>query len=596
MTHLCYIYIYKFKCLEDVELVIDTRYDFNFDKAKKHLSISRSNLPDNFWGAGVCSLAAIFGNNGAGKSTAIEFILNAIIDANGNDYVNGIVVYEEDSELHVYNSDPGKGLIVDIDNRPISVNPATMLPDINTFFYTGHYVADYNYARIQTVQLDGFHNASDGCLFRTDLEKFANTSDSYLALPYGSYLSAHISQNNYRICRLLFNDRLRKAFPEFNYPQFILLAPNRGGYNGLKFNPIKKTDIIPEIKDYIEFPNIRGFIDFKNQVLAQFIHFNILNAIAETHLLGPSSTILKRWYDFFNPAEEALPQFQAFAADQNENEKKILYYINDILSGMYNNTLFNEKTGAFYIDAFKETDRVEKFIEDVCKRNFYLTSRFFDVFYAQENDAESCTLSSGEQKMLDLFSRLYSAIELEPQTFSNLQSPSLLILDEAEIGFHPEWQRSFIKTLVGFLHSLYVVAGFKYQIILTSHSPILLSDIPACCCNFLKRDYKNKSTTNLRNCHEETFASNVFDLYRDSFFLNDGLIGTFAECKLKELQDRIKQGDADVAIEIEMIGDQRLKDYYIYILHKKLLDSANKETMIRYYRKKLQELEEDRNE
>ena len=588
MTHLCYIYIYKFKCLKDVELVINTQYDYHFDNEKKHLSIKRNKLPDYFWGAGIYSLATILGNNGAGKSTAIEFILKAIINASGSEPVQGVVVYEENEEWYIYNSQRENKLTVDLNGHSINVDPDTTLPDINTFFYTGHFVADYSYDRIQTVNLSGLHNASDGCLIRTDLEKFANTSDSYLSFPFVTYLTSHISQNNYRICRLLFNERLRKAFPEFNYPQYILLAPNKGGYNGIKFDPIRKKDVIPEVKDYLDFVESIVFIDFKNKVLAHFVHYNILNAIAETYLLGPKSTILKRWYDFFNPAEEVLPQLQTFASKQNKDEEKILNHILAVLTRMCNDTLFNVKTGSFYIDAFKETATVEKFIEYAFNTRFYLTSRFFDVFYLHDKDAISCTLSSGEQKMLDLFSRLYSAIELDPKTFSNLKSPSLLILDEAETGFHPEWQRSFIKTLVGFLNSLYVVAGFKYQIILTSHSPILLSDIPVCCCNFLKRDYRNKSTINLRNNHEETFASNVFDLYRDSFFINNGLIGAFAEYKLKKLQNRIEQGDAEVAIEIDMIGDQRLKEYFLYLLLKN-----DKKAAKEFYLKKLKELEED---
>ena len=596
MPHLCYIYIYEFKCLKDVELAIDTRYNYRFDKERSHLSINKTNLPDKFWGAGVCSLAAIFGNNGAGKSTAIEFILNAIIDASGNEYVNGIVVFEEGGELCVYNPHGRKRLTVDIDGRSIHVDPHTTLPDINTFFYTGHYVADYSYARIQTINLTGFHNASDGCLLRTDLEKFANTSDSYLNLPFGLHLTAHIFQNNYRICRLLLNKRLRKTLPEFNFPQYILLTPNKGGYYGLKSDPIRRNNAIEEVTKYLELPHIHGFIDSRNQTLAQFVHFNILNTIAEPHLLGSKSTILKRWYDFFKPTEEVMPQLKFFASNQNGDEEKILNQIFDALTRMSNDTLFNEKTGVFYIDAIKESEKAEKFIEDIFNTRFYLTSRIFDVFYSHDKDTGGSTLSSGEQKMLDLFSRLYSAIELDPQAYNNLNSPSLLVLDEAEIGFHPEWQCSFIKTLIGFLNSLYVIAGLKFQIVLTSHYPILLSDIPACCCNFLKRDYENKSTMNLRNSHEETFASNIFDLYRDSFFLDKGLVGAFAEDKLMYLQKRIEQGETDLTAEIEMIGDQRLKSYFMHLLHRNLLNSDNREAMIRYYRKKLQELEEDQHE
>lgn len=71
MIHICFAYICRYKALRNVGLKIDSRYNYRFDAVNNVLSISEDeNYPKRFWGPGLYSLAAIVGNNGAGKSTS----------------------------------------------------------------------------------------------------------------------------------------------------------------------------------------------------------------------------------------------------------------------------------------------------------------------------------------------------------------------------------------------------------------------------------------------------------------------------------------------------------------------------------------------
>jgi hypothetical protein len=168
-----------------------------------------------------------------------------------------------------------------------------------------------------------------------------------------------------------------------------------------------------------------------------------------------------------------------------------------------------------------------------------------------------------------------------------LSCPSLLILDEAEIGFHPEWQRKYVKTLLDFIHCLKVKAGHDFQIIISSHSPLLLSDIPVACSNFLQK--KGYGTINTKLEQKETFASNVFELYRNAFFLENGLVGAFAQEKVKDWLRRAKdEKDMTVFDEIAIVGDERLRKY----LEDELLKRIGKQMTIKYYEDKLKELKE----
>ena len=63
--------------------------------------------------------------------------------------------------------------------------------------------------------------------------------------------------------------------------------------------------------------------------------------------------------------------------------------------------------------------------------------------------------------------------------------------------------------------------------------------------------------------NKETFGTNIFDLYRDSFFLNDGLMGKLAEKKITEIVQDIenRRNLENLALRISMIGDPQIRNY-----------------------------------
>ena len=134
-----------------------------------------------------------------------------------------------------------------------------------------------------------------------------------------------------------------------------------------------------------------------------------------------------------------------------------------------------------------------------------------------------------------------------------------------------------------------VRAEVDFQVVFTSHSPIILSDIPRCCVSFIRRDEYGQSANEEEE--EETYGENVFNLYRMAFFMKDGLIGSFASERLKSLFDKARRGesDEDMMKEVELIGDERIKDALLYEIGNHHYDVARN-----YYQRKLDELERRR--
>ena len=131
-------------------------------------------------------------------------------------------------------------------------------------------------------------------------------------------------------------------------------------------------------------------------------------------------------------------------------------------------------------------------------------------------------LSSGEMAFLTLWGRLYDYL------INRNNEHILLFLDEIEITLHPEWQRRLVSDMIEFLNKF--ARENHIHLLFSSHSPILLSDIPIENVCFLQRR-GNCSTVVTPKIHN-TFGANIYDLYREPFFLANGVVGEFSSRKI----------------------------------------------------------------
>ena len=162
-------------------------------------------------------------------------------------------------------------------------------------------------------------------------------------------------------------------------------------------------------------------------------------------------------------------------------------------------------------------------------------------------------LSSGEENMLRLFSNLYHVFDRDynnpiygpyaiynnekHRPFRELTEPCdtvLLFMDEADLTLHPEWQRRLIHLLTAFLPRIYPAPMTKeLQLLLTTHSPLLLGDIPKENVTYLTSGGQVISSEEKdENSPGESFGQNIHTLLRQSFFLRDGTVGEFAAAKI----------------------------------------------------------------
>lgn len=173
----------------------------------------------------------------------------------------------------------------------------------------------------------------------------------------------------------------------------------------------------------------------------------------------------------------------------------------------------------------------------------------FDVDYQLEDGSEYFKFSSGQKQFINTIETINYHIR---NVVSNSDYKWInIILDEVELYFHPEYQRQLIQTMIDSIHALKLSSGYSINILFLTHSPFILSDIPSS--NILRlKDGEPQSSM------KQTFASNIYDLLKDDFFLENGVIGEFAKEKIRAILEQAKITENDLKI-IDLIGDPLLK-------------------------------------
>ena len=137
----------------------------------------------------------------------------------------------------------------------------------------------------------------------------------------------------------------------------------------------------------------------------------------------------------------------------------------------------------------------------------------------------------------------------------------ILLIDEGELYFHPQWQKKYIFNLIHSIPQIFKknANGRKIdiQLILTTNSPIIISDIPRSHIIFLKRN-QNGLCEVVKHLEDkkQTFSSNIHLLFTDAFFMQEGLIGKFAQEKINKViidLERSAKLDVERIEEIEQI-------------------------------------------
>ncbi len=235
------------------------------------------------------------------------------------------------------------------------------------------------------------------------------------------------------------------------------------------------------------------------------------------------------------------------------------------------NIVIKETANLFHLKALRFLMSVDKgqdkYIVDIDASLIEFVQKYKATIDEDDYLLFEWNLSSGEMLLLTAYARFYD--EKIKNINSNIKN-RIVLLDEAEVSFHPEWQRLYLSNMLKFFKDLY--NDCNVQLIIATHSPIMLSDIPKQNIIYLSKDEKGSTKVDLTTEHEETFGANIYKLHNNAFFMDNGAVGEFAKeyiCKIKEYIDNSSKSYENIVEDISIIGDEFIRDQLHLYLNQK---------------------------
>ena len=569
------IYIRKHSYLVDNPLTLNFggEYLYSFKEEGQSLIISRNQndkyIP-NFFNISESDskielLSAIVGENGVGKSSILDIIRSVFSKSEGFTYKEVVVLVENEGETRIlYSNIPFKcylegKLLEEIEK------PNNNTSSYQSIYYSPHFDLKYN---SNYDELDYYDISLDEYI-KQDLNniKQSDIQDIHNELNF---------KNTLRIIEFVTSDTFQRKeilsvfeIPQYEYASLIFkekkIRKDQNEKIDFRNTPDKFRKIIEDILKKID-DNIEKVCylsknhDLHKVVVMQHISKDvvlktILSVIID--MLEERNTYLE---EGILENEESLDIKKSDAKSlflffiRNAYIKRIRNYkifkdslFEDFLNNIFNviDSVSNESDiSDFPYNSFEIKIKVEN-IKNLIELHREIVKNFIRysnmISYKNINQYEFITIdplgrsmSSGEFSILNFFSKLYFFLQNSP--FISLSKKNyILLLDEADLGLHPMWKKRFIDIILKSVP--YFFEGLtpkpNLQIILTTHDPLTLSDIPKHNVIFLEKTKEGKCQ--ILSKVQKTFGANIIDLLADSFFIQDGLIGDFAKSKINEV-------------------------------------------------------------
>ena len=197
----------------------------------------------------------------------------------------------------------------------------------------------------------------------------------------------------------------------------------------------------------------------------------------------------------------------------------------------------------------------------------YRLNENFNNYYLLK-ETPNYHMSTGEGNLIEIFSQLYTYLSMHEESYEDI----ILLVDELETGMHLEWSRRLIKILIDNLSEILEDEGKgrEIQLIFTTHSPYMLSDIKPG--NVIMIEKNQEMGYSEGKVLQNTFAKNIQEIMKEN--LIDNIYGDFALAKINSMIERLNGEEEQEGNEEELLKEIHLISEPI--LRNKLLEMYDK--------------------
>ncbi|WP_421247934.1 AAA family ATPase [Aeromonas jandaei] len=571
---LIYLFIDDYKVIKNKEISLSSQ--FNVKNKNLSFFVSKSSIPDNFFSENI-DIVSFFGTNGSGKSTTIEFILSLYEDSLPEN-ASFIAIFEESGEIFYISEGLGNVKVFSKNAEPVRIFKSDLEVENFSAVYFSHALEPLavkpTFTNANIINCSNTYLLSRAYLqkhkdVKSQFELFKNVKLSFLKVHdvpmLGSVnLTSELSKRLEGVIATvqsishIFKEDYNIRFRITNDLPFIYDTPEN-------YYQTKNDDFISLLTNFIKynFPNKSNSLQ-KNPISA-LIYVSLLDStlkrVASIILNQLNSKSSNKDLYSLKYRDDIVSILTQLAKSLNNDlwyEQINLHLSNLLMPGLPKRL---EKEISFFIDKRYDAYSFDHFVRQ-WNIPFHGNNDRFTFGVSSYNEFIGITelisnlrsalsgidikwngISSGQYSALTMYSRLYEFIPKNAQYIN-------VFIDEGEVFLHPELQRHYVSNIIEFIKKIKQHKS-KIKLIVTSHSPLILSDLPKESTNFFGYDI---------DAEKSFFGANLYDLYSEGFTVNK-TVGEFSYRKIKAISSSIKNKKSDPLLSkmIDIIGDDFLR-------------------------------------
>ncbi|UOX32723.1 AAA family ATPase [Flavobacterium sediminilitoris] len=595
-----YLWVRKYKNLEHQGFNLSSKLTFetiiNSEEEDETLNVTLKHFENekyfSLFPSNIIDVKAVIGENGSGKTNLLEAILNFFLDK--RNIFKGFLITSD--KIIVRDKLNFEKVPNELFGKPLHfINPEDICNFYNyesqskktrkeavhstknnlmETYFKDNYIIKY----ASFINMDNIHNVdgleNDYARYENGEPNFINiATESIIVSDYQSLnnneryivtgeseLLAHKYRESLRMANFLkiakeifFDENRFFSVPvaEFNdfsekfwYSVDKIISPNSESYNQsiekiLKFE-LLETNLSNDEENFFKYLSRDITYCFLSYELKHYFNFTPEYEYPLVKLIDN----LKENYNSKLDRFEALYLYIEKTSFFSENAEVIIKQIKEIkkyfIEKFESKEIICDGIFGFKISENKVTDIIQDFLKTPLFGIKIDEGRFLalNIFGFNFNG-----LSGGEYVFLSQFARIYETLNNHIKTNRDI----LFLIDEGDVSFHPQWQKKYLKFLLDFFEKFF--PKNRVQLILMTHSPFIVSDLPKENIVFLKRDKYSKTEVSDITHQNLTFGANIHDILANDFFLQDGFMGEFAKNEINNIIDFLTNKKLQIKID-----------------------------------------------